>query len=146
MHAFIKLPRIAAWFLLASSAIGLPISLYAYFHAQSFVRSATQGRGTIVKLAEHSFGLGKAYFPVYTFRDEQGRDHEITSSLGRYPPSHQVGDTVQVLYQASQPERARLDEFSDIWGWVLIAGSLDAMTLIVGLAMLVISLLVTTPK
>jgi len=65
-------------------------------------------------------------------------ERELFSSVGSRPPSHKVGDTVAVLYLADQPQRAKLDEFFDLWGLAAVCGGLGIFWLVVGLAMLLV--------
>jgi hypothetical protein len=139
MHVIKLLLKIAGWFFVASSIICLLISLFAYLHARSFTRSAARTQGTVIRLEKReSSDSGTVYHPVVTFRDAHGAGQELFSSVGSFPPSHKVGDTVTVLYPPAQPQKAKLDEFFDVWGLAAITGGIGAFDLIVGLAMLLV--------
>ena len=88
----------------------------AYFHRRYFVATAVRCEGTVTKLVEsHSNDMGTVYHPVFVFRDSQGREHEVYSSGGSYPPAYKVGEKVTVLYNAEQPDNACLNGFCDVW-------------------------------
>src|SRR5258706_9407012 len=63
-----------------------------------FVRTATRGDGRVTQMVERQGDHGTLYAPVFSFRDAQGAEHTVHSSTASYPPEHQVGDTVRVLY------------------------------------------------
>lgn len=139
MHGFKVLLKTAGWFWVTAAAICLLISLVAYFHTRSFVRTASRAQGTVIKIEERESGdSGKMSYPVYIFRDSQGGEHEIVSSMGSFPPAHKVGDTVTVLYRADQPEKAEINQFFDVWGTAAITGGLGAFNMIAGIALLVV--------
>jgi hypothetical protein len=118
----------------------LLVSLFAYLHARSFTRSATRAQGTVVRLEKReSRDSGTHYYyPVVTFQDAQGAAQELFSSVGSFPPSHRVGDTVTLLYRAEEPRKAKLDGFFYVWGLAAIAGGVGSFWLIAGFAMLLV--------
>jgi hypothetical protein len=139
MMRFIKNSlKIGGWIFVIVGAIDLAASLFFYVHARNFVKSASRAEGTITKFVEEKDSDSDAviYYPVYTFHDSQGQDHEITSSSGSSLSGYKVGQTVAVLYSPDQPEKAKLDGFFDIWFLtVLLVGS-GTFGLLVGSGML----------
>jgi hypothetical protein len=135
MHSFKLLLKIGAWFAVVSAVICLVISLFAFLHARSFTRSATRAQGTVVRLeTRESRDSGMVYHPVVTFQDAHGATQELYSSVGSFPPSHRVGDTVTVLYRAEEPRKAKLDGFFYVWGLAAITAGIGSFWLIAGLA------------
>jgi len=143
MHVIKLLLKIAGWFLVVSSIICLLISLFAYLHAHSFTRSAVRAQGTVTKVEKRKDHDGdELYYPIVSFRDAHGGAQELFSSVGSFPPSHRVGDSVTVLYPPEQPQKAKLDEFFAVWGLAAITGGIGAFDLIVGLAMLLVPVII----
>lgn len=129
--------KIGAWFAVIGSVICLAISLFAFLHARSFTSAASRAQGTVVRLEKReSRESGTSYYPIVTFQDASGATQELFSSVGSFPPSHKVGDTVTVLYRAEEPRKAKLDNFFDVWGLAAITGGVGAFWLIVGLVIL----------
>jgi hypothetical protein len=129
---------IGGWVFIATGIITLTIAFFVYRHAQNFVQSASRTQATITKLIERpGQNSSSVYFPVFRFQDANGQAHEIDSSSGQYPPAYKVGDTVTVLYQPQQPEKAKLDTFFDVWGWAAMLGGFGVLDLVVGSGMLV---------
>lgn len=52
---------------------------------------------------------------VFEFATRTGERHTATSSVNRMPPPWTVGETVDVVYDPSQPDRANL--VSEVSGW-----------------------------
>jgi hypothetical protein len=91
----------------------------------------------VTKLVESRSGdSGTVFRPVFVFRDAQGAEHEIYSTVGTYPPAHKVGDKVSVLYKADEPENAVIDAFFDVWLLPLILGIIGAAQMLAALVVL----------
>lgn len=94
------------------TAIGLFAgSAFAYFHVRSFLQTALKADGIVVGMT----GQSGSYFPVFKFTDSQGQEHRVESNAGSNPPSYQVGDKVQLLYDPNDPTDAKADTFWGVW-------------------------------
>ncbi len=135
---FLKLAfKIGGWGSIVMAITVLTISLFIYLHTRSFVRSATQTQGTVVKLDQEDSRSGS--FPIVSFRDARGQEHEFTSSVSQNPPAYKVGDAVAVLYQTGQPGNAKINSFFEVWGWNLILGGIGVGNFVFGLVMLAVA-------
>jgi hypothetical protein len=137
MHVLKSLLKIGGWFAVVSAIMCLIISVIAYWHARNFMHSAIRAPGTVIRLEQHGSESGTFYYPIVTYRDVQGATQELYSSVGSFPPSHNAGEAVTVLYVPGQPHKAKLDGFFDVWGLAAITGGLGGFWL-VGLAMLLV--------
>jgi hypothetical protein len=121
-------------FLIFSGSICLVIAFVSFLYFWHFVQTAAHAKGRIVQMLEHRDGdHGTAFFPVFSFRDDQGAEYTIHSSSGSFPPEYEVGDTVPVLYSAANPKNAKIDSLFSIWGISLITGILGVIDLPIGL-------------
>lgn len=112
----LRLIRGLGWFLVASSAICLTASAVSGILTWRFVASATRARGTVIKVVERqSPDSGTMFHPVVRFRDSVGKEHEIFSSVGAYPPSYSAGEPVTMIYAKARPEEAIIDGFWYVW-------------------------------
>lgn len=84
-------------------------------------------------MLERTGDHGPVFAPVFTFRDAQGTEYTVYSSTASYPPEHQVGDTVSVLYSPKSPRDAKLDRFFSLWAMPFITGIIASFYLPVGL-------------
>ena len=62
-------------------------------------------------------GRGSAMSPTVTFTTRTGQQRTMVGSVNRYPVPWSVGETVDVVYDPSRPERA--DLLSELEGWML---------------------------
>jgi len=78
------------------------------------------------------------YAPVVRFLTQDGRSIEFTSKAGSNPPRYAKGETVDVLYPASSPEKASIDDFSSLWMGPLIVGGPGLLLILLGAGIIVI--------
>ena len=122
--------------MMAIAVIVLLISLFVYHHSQKFIQSASRAQGTVTRLVKKSDGSDSdSSYPVYTFEDSQGKQHEIYSSSGSYPPAYSVGEKVTVLYQPDDPQNAEMDSFMDKWFFSVMLAGFGLLDLLLGLVL-----------
>lgn len=130
--------------MVAVAVLNLTISLSIYFHERHFVQSASRTVGTVTKMIERpGHDSSTVYSPVYTFQDAQGKQHEIYSSSGTYPPAYKVGDNVTVLYPPDNPDKAETDSFLDKWLSAALFGIFGFIALIFGIGLFLVVALIT---
>ena len=78
------------------------------------------------------------YAPVVRFITEDGRSIEFTSKAGTNPPRYSEGETVEVLYSSSSPEKARINDFSSLWMGPFIVGGPGIVLLLLGAGIIII--------
>jgi hypothetical protein len=135
--------KIGGWFMVAIAIIVLTASFFLYRHTHNFVQSASHAQGTVTKMVEKpGHDSGTVYYPVYTFQDSRGKQHEIYSSGGSYPPAYKVGDTVPVLYQPDKPENAEIDDFLNVWFFTAMLAGFGLVDLVFGLGLFAVGVIV----
>ena len=136
---FLRMIRGLGWFLVVSSVVCLTASLLFYVRTRRFVVSAKRAEGIVIKLVERQDpDSGTVYHPVVRFRDSDGREHEIYSSVGAYPPSFRVGDKVTMIYTDGRPEEAVVDGFWYVWLTPVLLGIVGLTHAVIALAFLAI--------
>jgi hypothetical protein len=61
-------------------------------------------------------GVTPGCLPVLRFQTDDGQSHTIRlNDSATNPPKFQVGDTLTVLYERSNPNRATPDSFAQLW-------------------------------
>jgi hypothetical protein len=142
-----RVMKVVGWCLGASAVACLVSSLAVYIHVRQFVETAARANGKIIKLVENrSSDSGMTYRPVFVFRDSDGRDHEIYSSVGSCPPAYKVGEEVTVLYNKGDPENASLAGFFDLWLMPLVLGCIGAVHLLIAFVLLIVIPAIWKPK
>ncbi len=133
--------------LMLAGAFFIAMGVREFVTTQRFLAKASAADGVVVKVdkvVDHQWtGSGDRqryeevtlYYPVVRFVTASGQVVQYTDDLGEDPPAYQVGDSVRVLYDPANPQKARLDTSLSRW--------LDAaVPTIIGLVILVVSVVI----
>lgn len=133
-----RLFRLVGRIFLAVAIVLIGVCYVTVRNSQRFLASAERAEGTVVALSRSSGNRsdGTVYHPVVTFRTSAGETVEFISSWGSRPAPYRRGDAVTVLYQASDPNGARIEAFFSLWGASLITGGLGSVFLILAIVLL----------
>ncbi|SFM67620.1 DUF3592 domain-containing protein [Marinobacter zhejiangensis] len=126
------------------SVIGIAMLVGAsllYNNTTDFLTRAVSAQGQVVDLVLSRSSDSTTYYPVVVFRDASGRQVEFKSNTGSNPPSYTRGERVEVLYEAGEPEAARINGFFSLWGAATIVGGLGLVFGLVGFGMTAYGLL-----
>ncbi|MCI0448391.1 MAG: DUF3592 domain-containing protein [Chlorobi bacterium] len=87
----------------------LAIGIISYVRTKRFLTAAIETRGKVVdKVYQGSAdGGGAMYSPKIIFTDRMGQEIEFTENWSSNHPDFQIGDEVIVLYDPSNPKKAR---------------------------------------
>lgn len=111
-----------------------------------FLSQASRATGTVVDMeagtsrrssSRGSSGSQPVYYPIVGFTTDAGQAIRFRGSVGSNPPGFQRGDTIKVVYPASQPEDAQIDSFMQLWFFSLITGGMGILFFAAGLSVLV---------
>lgn len=106
------LPRV---FLAAGIAL-LVAAAVAFVLKLRFVAEAERATGTVVDMSRSVDSEGTVLFqPIVRFTTPAGQEIEFVSPVASSPPSADVGDRVEVLYDADDPHDAELSGFFNLW-------------------------------
>jgi hypothetical protein len=123
--------RVGVVLLIAAALCLITAAVWA-FSSHRLTTTALRATGRVVQLDRRHSDSGDSHFPVFDYSDRNGAAHRIYSNVGSYPPSHQMGDAVTVLYLPGQEASAKLDDWFDFWGVPILLLSLGVVYLIVG--------------
>lgn len=127
--------RIAYLFL----AIGLGMfgaAIYWASNTQAFVERAAVAPGKVIDLEGSRSGSSTNYYPVVKFKTKSGQERTFRSSSGSRPPSYHVGESVEVVYDETEPSDARIRSFFSLWGGPAIVGGLGIVFFAIGAGIL----------
>lgn len=88
----------------------LIIGIVSFIRAKRFLNSAIETRGIVIQdvyKGQSSDGGGAMYSPKVKFTDSMGREYEFTENWSSNRPDFKIGDEVIVLYNPSNPQKAR---------------------------------------
>jgi len=105
------------------------------FAAQNaFINQSTQLSGIVVdhvpKPATASKRSGNEVYAVVQFTEVSGAQRQAKANVASYPPTHNIGDTIEVRIHNSVPDDVRIASFTGLWfesAFYLIPGLLTLM-------------------
>lgn len=126
------------------TVIGLAMvagACFMYSNTQDFLSKAVSTEGTVTQLILSRSNDSTTYRPVVEFKTQNGRIVEFTSSTGSNPPSYSQGEVVEVLYQETSPQDAKINGFFSLWGGIAILGGLGSVFFVIGFLIISVSAL-----
>jgi Protein of unknown function (DUF3592) len=114
------------------------ISFVLYKRTKLFLKNACVSEGIVVSLVEvrgfsNSSRPSITYAPVVNFQDRYGNEIEFTSKNSSYPSAYTEGDRVEILYLLSNPENAKIKDFTSLWLGAVFLGVIGSVLLLSGL-------------
>ncbi len=104
-----------AIFSLAFGGVGFilaALALFFWLRTRAFLDNAQKAQGTVIRMVYSSDSEGGGgYSPVYTFRTMSGQVIEKTDSMSSNPPQFKEGQTIDVLYDLENPNKARINKW-----------------------------------
>lgn len=130
------------WLFPAIGVLMLAIAVVIWTTRMRFEATAIHADGEVTALVHSSStdsdgNSSSIYCPEVRFLSRDGRTVEFSGSTCTQPASYDVGDSVEVLYPADAPRRARLNGFAERWLGALIVGGIGLVFALVGLAITV---------
>ena len=116
-------------------------ALLMFNSTRSFVSEANLAKGTVTELLTQesrdsnrssSTGTSVTYTPVGEFTTAAGENITYVSSSSSNPPSHQLGERLDIYYLAANPQRAKIDDFIDLWFGTVTLSILGGVFFLVG--------------
>jgi len=121
------------------SALGLiGGAVWAYFKQQRTMESRVMTTGTVVELTESVTASGRASMlcPVVEFTTVTGEKFRFTSEFGSRPAGHKIGQSVNVRYEAADPQKAEIESTMNRWLVPLILGFMGVIAGCMGVVFL----------
>lgn len=117
-------------------------------NTRQFLQTARHAEGEVIQLVESrsSNSSSYTYAPRVTFTDDAGVVHTFTSGTSSNPPSYDVGETVDVLYEQGKASSAKLNGSFSLWGGAIILGILGGVFTLIGGGMVVVPRLLNARK
>ena len=114
------------------------ISFVLYKRTKLFLKNACVSEGIVVSLVEvrgfsNSSRPPITYAPVVNFQDKYGNEIKFTSRNSSYPSKYKECDKVEVLYLSSNPESAKIKEFTSLWLGAVVLAVIGSVLLLSGL-------------
>ena len=122
-------------------ALMLMGTFFLFKSTNDFLKTSITAQGTVINLlptySSSSSDNSITYKPLVEFTDKNGNPYEFASSTSSNPPSYNVGEAVEVLYNPQSPHDAKIKGFFSLWGGATILGILGLVFFLVGAAFFV---------
>ena len=122
------------------TSIGLAMlvaTFFLYQSTQSFLSTAQTTNGIVIDVVSSRSNDTITYAPVISFIAPDGREVIFTSS-GSKPAAYTVSDSVEVLYQPSNPNDVRINTMSDLWGPTMLMSILGSVFFLIGFIIILV--------
>lgn len=94
---------------LVVGVIFLVIGLKLYSHQQNFAKTGIATEATVINVISHRSSDSVTYRPEVEFKTEAGETIQVIHSTGSNPPSHKVGEKVNIYYAPDNPYEIMID-------------------------------------
>ena len=109
------------------------IAIWVYQDTRAFLNSSIAVSGEVIELIRvSSSDHGTMYRPLVRFQSLEGEWIEISPGSASSPPAYDVGEPVEVFYQAGKPHSAKISGFFSLWGGVFVLGILGGSFTLMG--------------
>ncbi|MBD1928846.1 DUF3592 domain-containing protein [Trichocoleus sp. FACHB-90] len=129
--------------LFSITGIGMLIgSFLSYNSTHNFIKNSSSTIATVTELrlqtssSSSSSSKSSTYYPIVKFKTQKGESVEFQSSVGTYPPSFRVGETVSVLYDANNPAEAEINSFWQLWFTAIFLLAMGGLFAGIGLSLI----------
>ena len=99
-----------------TSAFALLVgAVWAYFSQQRKMESRVAAVGIVVELTTRATARSSMICPVVEFTASYGEKIRFTSEFGSRPAGHKIGQSVNVRYDAVNPQKAEIESTMNRW-------------------------------
>ncbi len=91
----------------------LAIAGLLFLREQSFLNKAEHVMGTVTDLDRSESDGDTSYCPVIDFSTTDGQNVRYHASICSSPPAFDVGDSVKIIYDPSNPKNVQMENFWD---------------------------------
>lgn len=107
--------------------IFIALALYLYQDKQVFLKKAEITQGIVIQLLSSRSENSITYHPVIVFVTKTGNKISFASSVSSNPPSYNEGESVEVIYDSDNPNKAEINSFTSLYLGIIILGSLGTI-------------------
>jgi len=119
------------------SALGLiGGAVWAYFKQQQTLERRVATTGIVVELTTQVTQRSSIFYPVVEFTTVTGEKIRFTSEFGSRPAEHKIGQSVNIRYEAADPQKAEIESTMNRWLVPLILGFIGVIAGCMGVVFL----------
>lgn len=114
------------------------LGVFFYVRTKDFVSRSQETKGTVTNLTYESDSEGGGYYTVFQFTTLTGQMIEAAGSVRSNPPSHKLGEVIDVLYDPAKPNDARIKKTSTLYFVPMLLSGLGGVFFCLGMALFVL--------
>jgi Protein of unknown function (DUF3592) len=123
-------PRVLAVVFMLGGVFLVVLGGHLALEEKQFLASAAVADGVVVEVVAHEEAVTAPkrsttwvvfYYPVVHFVAKDGQDMQFEADQGADKPEYDVGDSVRVLYDPTNPNAAQLQTWSSTWAVPIIS-------------------------
>ena len=121
----------------------LGLASYLGYSSYSFTQQAekTVGVVTDLRFSRTDKNSSGSWYPEFTFKDKNGHQFVVESSVGSSSFRNSLGKPIEILYDRNNPENAQIDNVIGLYLGSIISGVFAVVTLAIGgIGLMVLSL------
>jgi hypothetical protein len=116
------------------------LALFFLIRTRAFIGRSRETKATVTQMVFSSDSDGGGgYSPVYRFRTLEGQEIEAGENLRTNPPQFKVGQTIDVLYDPDNPQKARIKKWFNLYFLPALLGFLGLLFGGIGIAVMIAS-------
>ena len=115
--------------------LGLILLYFAFQHYTKTANLISHGiktTATVASLIKIDSDDSYTFKPVFEFTDRNNSSYQFTSLVSSNPPMHKVGDRVKIVYNAKDPEEAKVVSFWGLYQWSVVLFCIACPLIIIG--------------
>ena len=115
------------------------IAAYFFISTRTFMSTAQEVKGKVIQMVYRgtSSSSGGGYSPVYQFKTIEGKEIVVTDNLSSNPPAFKEGQSIDVLYDPANPQKARIKRWMSLYFVPVLLGGLGVIFGGIGVALLI---------
>jgi hypothetical protein len=110
-------------------ALLVVVGLFFFIRTRNFLGKALEVKGTVIQMvyrqnSSADSNSGGGYAPVYQFETADKQQIIKQDGLATNPPRYQVGDTIDILYDPGNPQKAYVNRWMNLYFVPALLGGL----------------------
>ena len=103
-----------------------------YQKTQKLLEKGIKTTANVISFVTSQGENGTMYAPVFEFQDKSLNKQTFKSGISSSPPAYKIGDKVTIVYNRSEPKKAKTVSFWGLYRWSVILLMIAFPFLVIG--------------
>lgn len=109
------------------------LAIKQYNYSVFLLENGIKTQATVIEMIEVDSDDGYTYKPKFGYIDDKGIKRTFTSSISTNPPSYEVGDKEEIVYNPKNYSEVRVVTFTGLYLFSLVMSISGGVMLIMGI-------------